>query len=48
MKPKSALAIAVATLASVTSYLVVTAGQADESSAAVYVTKIPQDTGTGR
>lgn len=33
MKPKSALAIAVATLAGVTDYLLVTAaGQADESS----------------
>jgi hypothetical protein len=42
MKPKSALAIAVAMLASVTAYLLVTAvGQADESSAALYVTKIP-------
>ena len=42
MKPKSALAIAVATLASVTAYLLVTAaGQADENSAAVYVTTIP-------
>jgi hypothetical protein len=35
MKPKSALVIAVATLASVTAYLLVAAaGQADESSAA--------------
>jgi Cytochrome P460 len=42
MKPKSALAIAVATLASVTAYLLVTAaGQADENTAPVYVTKIP-------
>ena len=42
MKPKSAIAIAVATLAGVTSYLLVTAaGQADESSAAAYVSKIP-------
>jgi hypothetical protein len=42
MKPKSALAIAVATLAAVVAYLLVTAsGQADENSAAVYVTKIP-------
>ena len=42
MKPKSALAIAVVTLASVVAYLVVTAsGQADENTAAVYVTKIP-------
>lgn len=42
MKPKSALAIAVATLAGVTAYFLVSAaGQADESSSAVYVTKIP-------
>ena len=42
MKPKSALAIAVLTLAGVTAYLLVAAtGQADESSAPAYVTKIP-------
>jgi hypothetical protein len=40
MKPKSALAIAVATLAGLAVYLVTAAGQADENSAA-YVTKIP-------
>jgi hypothetical protein len=41
MKPKSALAIAVATLASVIAYLVTATGQADENSAPVYLTKIP-------
>jgi hypothetical protein len=42
MKPKSALAIAVATLAAVIAYLLVTAsGRADENSATAYVTKIP-------
>ena len=41
MKPKSALAIAVATLASVIAYLVTVSGQADENSAPVYVTEIP-------
>jgi hypothetical protein len=44
MKPNSAVAIAVATLASVTAYLlVVAAGRADESSAPAYVTNIPAD-----
>jgi hypothetical protein len=41
MKPKSALAIAVVTLASVTAYLVTASGQADENSTPVYLTKIP-------
>jgi hypothetical protein len=41
MKPRSALAIAAATLTSVIAYLITTSGQADENSAAVYVTKIP-------
>lgn len=41
MKPKSALAIAVATLASVIAYLVTASGQADENSAPVYLTEIP-------
>jgi hypothetical protein len=42
MKPKSALAIAVLTLAGVTAYLLVEAtGKADESSAPAFVTKIP-------
>ena len=41
MKPKSVLAIAVATMASVIGYLVSASGQADENSAAVYVTEIP-------
>ena len=41
MKPKSALAIAVATLASVIAYLVPASGQAAQNSAPVYVTKIP-------
>jgi hypothetical protein len=41
MKPKSALAIAVVTLAGVIAYLVTAAGQADENSTPVYVTKIP-------
>ncbi len=41
MKPKSVLAIAVATLASVIGYLVSASGQADENSAPVYVTEIP-------
>jgi Cytochrome P460 len=41
MKPKSVLAIAVVTLASVTAYLVTASGRADENSAPVYVTKIP-------
>jgi hypothetical protein len=43
MKPKSALAIAAATLTSITAYLLVTAsGQADEDSAPIFVTKIPK------
>jgi hypothetical protein len=43
MKPKSALAIAAATLTSITVYLLVTAsGQADEDSAPIFVTKIPK------
>src|ERR1700690_3637799 len=41
MKPKRALAIAVATLASVIAPLVTASGQADENSAPVYLTKIP-------
>lgn len=42
MKPNSTLAIAVATLAGITAYLlVIAAGRADESSAPAYVTKIP-------
>jgi hypothetical protein len=41
MKPKSALAIALATLVGVTAYLVTAFGQADENSAPVYLTKIP-------
>jgi hypothetical protein len=41
MKPKRALAIAVATLASVIAPLVTASGQADENSAPAYVTKIP-------
>jgi hypothetical protein len=41
LKPKSALAIAVATLASVSPYLVTMSGQADENSAPVFVTEIP-------
>src|ERR1700722_920058 len=41
MKPKSALAIAVATLVSVIGYLITASGQADENSAPLYVTKIP-------
>jgi hypothetical protein len=41
MKPKSALAIAVITLAGVTTYLVTASGHADEPSAPMYVTKIP-------
>jgi hypothetical protein len=40
-QPKSALAIAVVTLAGVMAYLLTAAGQADENSAAAYVTKIP-------
>jgi len=41
MQHKSALAIAVATLATVTAYLVTASGNADENSAPVYLTKIP-------
>ena len=41
MKPKSALTIAVATLASVIAYLVTASGQADENCTPVYVTQIP-------
>jgi hypothetical protein len=41
MKPKSALAIAVVLVAGLITYLVTTAGQADENSAPVFVTKIP-------
>jgi Cytochrome P460 len=41
MKPKSALAIVVATLASVIAYLVTASGQAEESSAPVYLTELP-------
>ena len=41
MKPKRALAIAVATLASVIAQLVTASGQADENSAPVYLTEIP-------
>ena len=41
MKPKSALAIAAATLAGVIAYLITAAGQAGENSAPVFVTEIP-------
>jgi hypothetical protein len=41
MKPKGALAIAVATLASVIAYLVTASGHAGENSSPVYVTEIP-------
>ena len=41
MKPKSALAIAAVTLASVAAYLVAAAGHADETSAPVYLSKMP-------
>ncbi len=41
MKPKDALAIAVATLASVTAYMATMSGNADESPAPVYVSRIP-------
>jgi Cytochrome P460 len=41
MKPKRALAIAVATLASVIAPLLTAPGQADENSAPVYLTKMP-------
>jgi len=41
MQPKSALPIAVATLASIIAYLVTASGQADENSAPGYLTKIP-------
>lgn len=41
MKPKNALIIAAATLASAAAYLVTTSGQADENSAPAYVTQIP-------
>ena len=41
MKPKSALAIAAATLASLSTYVVGVPGHADESSTPLYVTKIP-------
>src|SRR3984957_837277 len=41
MKPGSALAIAVATLASVVAYLVTAPGQADENSAPVHLTTLP-------
>jgi hypothetical protein len=41
MKGKSALATAVITLAGVIAYLVTASGHADESSAPMYVTKIP-------
>jgi hypothetical protein len=41
MKPKSALAIAVITLAGVAAYLVAASGRADEPTAPIYVTKIP-------
>ena len=41
MKPQSALAIAVLTLASGMTYLVTAAGHADEKSAPNYLTKIP-------
>jgi hypothetical protein len=41
MRPGSALAILLATLASVIAYLVSASGQADEKSAPVYVTEIP-------
>jgi hypothetical protein len=41
MKSKTVPTIAVATLASVIAYLVTASGQADESSAPVYLTKMP-------
>jgi hypothetical protein len=41
MKPKSALAIVIATRASVIAYLVTASGQAGENSAPVYLTEIP-------
>ena len=41
MKPKSTIAIAVATLASAIAYLVSPSGRADQSSAPVYLTEIP-------
>ncbi len=41
MKPKSALAIAVATLAGVVACLVTASGQADENSVPVHLTEIP-------
>ena len=41
MKPKSALVITAATLAGAIAYLLTAAGQADESTAPVYVTTIP-------
>jgi hypothetical protein len=41
MTPRSTLAIAVAMLASATAYVVTPSGQADESSAPVYLSKIP-------
>ena len=41
MKPKSALAIAVATLAGVVAYLVTASGKADENSAPVYLVTLP-------
>jgi len=41
MKPKSALAILAATLASVVGYLVTAPGQAKEASAPVYLSEIP-------
>ncbi len=41
MNSKSALIIATATLASASAFLVTMAGQADENSAPVYVTRIP-------
>jgi hypothetical protein len=41
MKSKSVVPIAVATLAGVIAYLVIAPGQADENSAAVYLTKLP-------
>jgi hypothetical protein len=41
MKPRSALAITLATLASATAYVVTARGQTGENSAPIYVTKIP-------
>lgn len=41
MKPRTTLALAIATLASVCAYLITAPGQAEESAGPVYVAKIP-------